>query len=206
MLGIRSAWKDELQATAAEMVYGEPLRLPGEFLGQTTGPNTTSDFVQNLRLHVQQFRPVDGTRHGEKAPFVFKGLATASHVFVRHDGPKGPLQHPYDGPYKVVSRGEKAFVVNVRNKEVKVSINRLKPAYVIADLDDDANIDADDDRIIEFQHTPAIPDAPPKPLVPEQSQVPVAQSLPVLPQPPPPRTTRSGRRVRFPDRLQVGFP
>lgn len=32
LLGIRSAWKDDLQATAAELLYGQTLRLPGEFL------------------------------------------------------------------------------------------------------------------------------------------------------------------------------
>lgn len=31
LLGIPSAWKEDIQATAAEMVYGQYLRLPGEF-------------------------------------------------------------------------------------------------------------------------------------------------------------------------------
>ena len=31
MLGIRTALKDDLQCTAAELVYGTTLRLPGEF-------------------------------------------------------------------------------------------------------------------------------------------------------------------------------
>jgi hypothetical protein len=31
LLGIRSAWKDDLKASSAELVYGSPLRLPGDF-------------------------------------------------------------------------------------------------------------------------------------------------------------------------------
>ncbi|KOX80085.1 hypothetical protein WN51_08989 [Melipona quadrifasciata] len=31
MLGFRNSYKEDIQATAAEMVYGTPLRLPGEF-------------------------------------------------------------------------------------------------------------------------------------------------------------------------------
>ncbi|GBP80756.1 hypothetical protein EVAR_56602_1 [Eumeta japonica] len=34
LLGIRSALKEDLQTTSAELLYGEPLRLPGEFLDE----------------------------------------------------------------------------------------------------------------------------------------------------------------------------
>jgi hypothetical protein len=36
LLGIRTTFKADLQASSAELVYGEPLRIPGEFLTQTT--------------------------------------------------------------------------------------------------------------------------------------------------------------------------
>ena len=46
LLGIRSAWKEDLDATAAEMVYGQPLRLPGEFLAhQNPGDDNLSAAV-----------------------------------------------------------------------------------------------------------------------------------------------------------------
>ena len=32
LLGIRTPYKEYLQSTAAELVYGEPLRVPGELL------------------------------------------------------------------------------------------------------------------------------------------------------------------------------
>ncbi|KAF7263487.1 hypothetical protein GWI33_002220 [Rhynchophorus ferrugineus] len=82
---------------------------------------------------LELLRPVEGTRHGDGKIFVFKDLDTATHVFVRHDSPKTPLQMPYDGPYEVISRSEKVFILLMRGKQVPVSIDRLKPAYCISD-------------------------------------------------------------------------
>jgi hypothetical protein len=38
LLGIRTAFKEDLQASAAELVYGEPLRIPGELLTPSANP------------------------------------------------------------------------------------------------------------------------------------------------------------------------
>ena len=61
-------------------------------------------------------------------------LMTATHVFVRIDAVKPPLTPPYTGPYLVHARKEKAFKLKIRNTLEWVSIDRLKPAYL---LDDD---------------------------------------------------------------------
>ncbi|CAK1584822.1 unnamed protein product [Parnassius mnemosyne] len=50
LLGIRSAFKEDLQSSSAELVYGEPLRLPGEFFDPTI--NVMSDITDfTARLH-----------------------------------------------------------------------------------------------------------------------------------------------------------
>lgn len=36
LLGIRAAWKEDIEGTAAEMVYGEKLRLPADFITSWT--------------------------------------------------------------------------------------------------------------------------------------------------------------------------
>nr|VZI40635.1 unnamed protein product [Spirometra erinaceieuropaei] len=41
-----------------------------------------------------------------------------------------PLCPPYDGPYKVVQRKDKLYVLQKADKTDKVSIDRLKPAYL----------------------------------------------------------------------------
>ncbi|KAF7267437.1 hypothetical protein GWI33_019328 [Rhynchophorus ferrugineus] len=165
------------------MVYGEPLRLPGEFLVTNAKEIDNSvEFVRNLRRQFELLRPVEGTRHGDSKIFVFKDLARATHVFVRHDSPKTPLQMPYDGPYKVISLSGKVFILLMRGKQVPVSIDRLKPAYRINDNLRPRESDLDDDRIVV--------------VVTQQN-----------PNPPfPPQLRRSARRVRFPDWYQAGFP
>ncbi|XP_026464624.1 uncharacterized protein LOC113367209 [Ctenocephalides felis] len=79
ILGIRSAWKD-LQATVAEMLYGESLRLPGTMLVSTQETShSESDFVKNLRKQMRMVRPVTGTRHGEKPNFRFKEMENTNY-------------------------------------------------------------------------------------------------------------------------------
>ena len=85
LLGIRSAWRSDLEATSAELVYGEPLHLPGEFLTEPSEqtPARSTGFIQDLRRHFQNLRPKPPTRHSSKSTFVFQNLQTAKHVFVR---------------------------------------------------------------------------------------------------------------------------
>ncbi|KAJ0179176.1 hypothetical protein K1T71_004888 [Dendrolimus kikuchii] len=133
LLGIRSAWKDDLQASTAELVYGEPLRLPGQFL--TMGPDEpvdTNSIVSRLRSHMRKLTPQptswDTSLH--KPFYVPKDLNTATHVFLRQGPVKRPLQPPYQGPYKVVRHDVKTFDIDVNGKTQRVTIDRLKPAYM----------------------------------------------------------------------------
>ena len=131
LLGIRCAHKEDLNATSAELVYGQSLRLPGEFFAST--PNDiidASDFASQLRSTMRSLRPMPVQRHGERHTFVFKDLSTCSHVFRRHDAVRKPLQSPYDGPFQVIRRSDKGFELNIRGRNVTVSIDRLKPAYI----------------------------------------------------------------------------
>ncbi|CAH8632587.1 unnamed protein product [Schistosoma mattheei] len=57
-------------------------------------------------------------------------LSTCSHVFVRVDSVRKPLQQPYEGPFHVIARHEKTFKVDRHGRVEIVSIDRLKPAHV----------------------------------------------------------------------------
>jgi hypothetical protein len=46
LFGIRSSLKADLNTPSAELVYGEPLRIPGEFLTSTSRPIDTAHFLQ----------------------------------------------------------------------------------------------------------------------------------------------------------------
>ena len=62
--------------------------------------------------------------------FVADALASASHIFIRRDSVKKSLQPPYDGPFRVISRTDKHFIVDINGRQDTVSIDRLKVAHV----------------------------------------------------------------------------
>ncbi|GBP39367.1 Transposon Tf2-6 polyprotein [Eumeta japonica] len=107
LLGIRSALKEDLQTTSAELLYGEPLRLPGEFLDEKVDFDYTVDLTEFMsRLHsiVRNLRPSPASRHSSKrATFIFKDLATCSHVFLRDCTVGGSLKAAYTDPLKFFS-------------------------------------------------------------------------------------------------------
>jgi len=58
-------------------------------------------------------------------------------MFVRRDGPKGLLQQPYEEPYAIIKKMDKVFVVRMHGKDNAISIDRIKPAYIISDADEE---------------------------------------------------------------------
>jgi hypothetical protein len=84
-LGIRSDCKEDLKSSAAELVFGENLRVPGEFLVPATPKDEAPAFIQQLRFHMDRLRPTPAARHANPTTFVHKGLRNTIHVFLRQD-------------------------------------------------------------------------------------------------------------------------
>ncbi|XP_012942738.1 uncharacterized protein LOC106012929 [Aplysia californica] len=53
LLGLRTAPKEDLGTSVTELVYGEPLRVPGEFFTSDTSPFDQSRSLANLRSQMQ---------------------------------------------------------------------------------------------------------------------------------------------------------
>ncbi|GBP34510.1 hypothetical protein EVAR_29907_1 [Eumeta japonica] len=173
LLGVRSAYKDDLKASCAELVYGETLRLPGEFISPSpTKMTDISDYIARLRSFVRKLQPSPASRHGECATFVYKDLATTTHVFLREDTIRSCFQPAYTGPHEVLKRGDKIFTILVNGKRTTVSIERIKPAYTV------------DDELLNTVHTATREPKSVPELNPEHRNI---------------KRTRSGRTVRFPD-------
>lgn len=136
LLGIRAAWKSDIDSTAAEMIYGQPLRLPGQMLVPSPSPKVTSEnYASQLRRYFQTIRPTPTTTHGNRPTFIHKDLQSATHVFVRHDAVRQPLQPPYDGPFPVIRRHHNSYIICRQGKEQAIAIARLKPAFIAASDD-----------------------------------------------------------------------
>ncbi|XP_041976493.1 uncharacterized protein LOC121731204 [Aricia agestis] len=173
LLGIRTAWKEDLRASCAELVYGEPLRLPGEFFS-TRNPSTLEDlseFGNRLHNHLSRLSPQATSWHGNRTFYVPKNSKDATYVYLRQGPERKTLQPAYLGPFKVIRRGSKAYVIEVQGQEQTVTIDRLKPAYVTLE-----------------GSTPS-----------EKTSSPAEDTTPMTTTTPEPKRTRSGRRVRFPD-------
>jgi hypothetical protein len=125
LLGMRTAFKADLQASAAELVYGEPLSIPGEQLAASPSTGDPSELITQLRHHCEQLRPVPATRHTSPAVFVHKDLADSTHVFLRQDAVRRPLDPTYSGPYKVLARTQKTVRIVVNGRQVTVSTDRV---------------------------------------------------------------------------------
>ncbi|CAB0041123.1 unnamed protein product [Trichogramma brassicae] len=132
LLELRTTFKEDLQASPAEMVFGTSLRIPGEFMmPQDTDKTPPSDFVLSLRRLFKAIRSVPASRHALHRPFVFVDLATCDYVFRRIDSIRKPLEQPYTGPHKVIRRiNERTFVVDVNGIAKTLSTDQLKPAYL----------------------------------------------------------------------------
>ncbi|GFS56499.1 integrase_H2C2 domain-containing protein [Trichonephila inaurata madagascariensis] len=88
LLGLRTTIHENLKATSAELVFGENLRLPGDFQHDSKLASPSS-FLQQLRNTFADLRPVLPS-HQQK-PFIFSDLATCTHVFVRTDSVRTSL-------------------------------------------------------------------------------------------------------------------
>ena len=103
LLGIRNSFKDD--ACPAELVYGESLRLPGEFFNLSKLQEVSPKFVTRLKQQMIRLSPVPASRHSNRDT----------------DKIRGPLCPPYSGPYKVVSRGYTIFTICINGKNIEVS-------------------------------------------------------------------------------------
>lgn len=130
MLGMRAALKEDLGCSAADLVYGTGLRLPGELLMKGTVEVNPLTFAGELRRFLSQIRPTAPSAHHKPSFHVPHHLSKATHVFVRHDAHRTPLQKPYDGPFRVLQRNDKFFRIDFGTREDNISIDRLKPAFI----------------------------------------------------------------------------
>lgn len=131
LLGLRATFKQDLGTTSAELVYGQQLVLPADFFNKPTITFTdTETFGSRLCHQMRQIVPTTSHHHDHRPSFVPNELYTCSHVFLRKDAVCPPLQQPYEGPYPVLERSKKTMKLLIKGKELTVTIDRVKPAFL----------------------------------------------------------------------------
>lgn len=133
LLGLRVAINSDLGVSPAQLTYGADLKLPGDFFVSDNSDDITiknaNDFVQKLAKAMRDF--TDKTcRHGNSPVYVPAELSHCSYVFLRTEV-RGKLTPPYSGPYPVVERDEKAMLIMKDGESERVTIDQLKPAFIL---------------------------------------------------------------------------
>ncbi|GFX63618.1 uncharacterized protein TNCV_2005471 [Trichonephila clavipes] len=172
LLGLRTIWRADFEATPAELLYGESIRLPCDFFEDTLF-QPQSEFVQTLKATIKDFLPQQvETFYLQRPQRLFSCVRQS-------------LQPPYHGPYKVINRSDKVFTLFIKGKNVNVSIDRLKPCF------SDNSSESDTESSIGE-------DTPDKPAEMPVKKIKFAP----LPLPTSTRATRDGRQVCLPVRYQ----
>lgn len=144
LLGLRSCVKEKWNVSPAELLYGKPLRLPGEFFSYGDFNSNRQIFMEKFREFMRDMQPVPVNHHNKTKPFCFKELRYCTHVFLRCNAAK-TLEKPYIGPFKVLERiDDRVFSINYHGKPYRVNVERLKPAHLMRDTSTDSTKPNDD--------------------------------------------------------------
>ena len=144
---LRTTQKEDLYHSPAELVYGQDLRLPGEFKTKIKHDFFKRDaLAHSLKEIVKELRPVPTRVHAEKKSFLDKNFL-GKFVLVRNDAVLPLLSPRCSGPYEVVKRQEKYFVLKDPKTGTKksVSIDRLKAYFVLPDQTQTSTNKADEE-------------------------------------------------------------
>ena len=119
-----------------DFVLGHPMRLPGEFVdvGNHNGPEADPNaFVCKFRHYVAYLRFMP-SRQADRASYLDKNFfsPTTTHVYVRLDSHRSPLQSAHQGPFKVLAKIFKYFKFHMRHGINNVSIDQIKTAHLLS--------------------------------------------------------------------------
>ena len=111
--------------SSAELVFGVPLSLPGEFV--ESGEPLAAVFLDRMRASPFAPPPVRPFSYAQVAAGVPEKLWKAAYVYVRRGGSGTPLAPLYAGPYLVLRRESKFFELQMGARREVISVDRLKP-------------------------------------------------------------------------------
>ena len=130
LLGIRNSQINDFSPFSA--VTGSNLMFPRPLIEtESTAESFDDDKIKQLFNQMKSINLDNPTRINDSKSYIPKDLKKCSHVWVRVDRVKKPLEAPYTGPFEVIERHDKFFILLYPNdSHQSVSIDRLKPATI----------------------------------------------------------------------------
>ena len=191
LLGLRSI-PNESGYSPFTAVTGDHLLLPRPVISSET-PILEHEDIKTIakemsKLNFQQLS--EGHLHSIPKSFIPADLKKCTHVWMRVNRVRRPLEAPYSGPYLIIERHSKHFVIKLQDESHQtVSIDRLKPAYLPPEKEDNSTL-----RPAETQENTTQDHEPANTQYNSNSSSlidsPIVNKIPTS-------TTRSGRSVKF---------
>ena len=132
LLGLRMS-PNSLNFSPFTAVTGSYMLVPHPVISHDNLITTTNS---TLKLFVDEMHSIDfyqfssGDCHTIPPSYVPKDLFSVSKVWLRVDRVRRSLEAPYSGPFTVIERNPKYFILDLPHGPKSVSIDRLKPAYL----------------------------------------------------------------------------
>lgn len=126
LLGLRTAVRDDIGVSPAELLYGTTLSIPGHCLTRSTEPQQPilAEFLKFAELC-----PLS-TSHNAKPVLFSYDLDHSSHVWLRRLHTAPPLTPPYTGPFQIVNLNASTATIQTPKGPEVVARDRLKPAHL----------------------------------------------------------------------------
>jgi cleavage and polyadenylation specificity factor subunit 1 len=212
LLGLRCI-PNETTYSPFMAVTGSSMLVPQPILANEEPAEYNHDQIKILaqemsQLDLSQF----STPHHDtqRKTYVPSDLDKCSHVWVRVDRVRRPLEAPYSGPYVVKRRHPKYFIIELSTgKEQSVSVDRLKPAVIspkTVPTTPQPSVPENNSQLVPENNAKLVPENNAQPVlennaqpVPENNAQPEPEnsSLATLKPVPTTQTSRSGRRIKF---------
>ncbi|GFY09326.1 transposon Ty3-G Gag-Pol polyprotein [Trichonephila clavipes] len=122
LLGIRTAVKEDLQSSCAEIVHGTNPRLPSDMIEVSNIHFCDNNFITNLCNRMQQLNSVATSTHCTDRFYIHPSLQPSSHIFLLIDRVQTLLRQSYTGPHKALSRTDKTIITDVNGRKKLVSL------------------------------------------------------------------------------------
>ena len=156
LLGLRVSYKAELRCAPTDILYGHAIKLPVDLLIETEKNDVQPDvYADALRAAMRNVRPPI-TRPVTAAGYIDPKLHTCTHVFIKIQNKKG-LEPNFKGPFKVLERHEKYFLVDLNGKSDTVSIERIKAAHIIDEPNENLKFDSNQEWTFANEPVPMVP-------------------------------------------------
>lgn len=156
LLGIRANINED-GLSAFSKVTGSNFLIPYPIIdnkncsNKFSNPDVKSLATEMCKLNIEN--STNSRNYNRVGTYIPSDLNKCTHVWVRVDRVRRPLEVPYSGPYPVIHRNPKFFTVKLLNKEDNISVDRLKPAVITRNKIDKAPTIPSEDSLTELSST-----------------------------------------------------